>query len=135
MLDPLQILKARSGGETRYCLLHHEGGMAPALSRFGLRPDSSRLTELDEQSARDRLKQALWKDAAYGVECMTESEAGHAASRIIDAHGNAGSRFYSNHDPAYPGAWHAMTAATYDTGIIIVRPDGIYVCIWFEDED
>jgi len=136
MLDPIKILLARKWGKGRYALISTAGETIPEiLAKFGLKPFEDGLRDVTAAQASQILKQLLWKDAAYNAECMSETEAAQLTAQIMTIHGGESCKYLSNADPQHPGSFYPMTEATLDSGIIIIRPDNIHICIWFEDED
>ncbi|APF85341.1 hypothetical protein [Ralstonia pseudosolanacearum] len=138
MVDMNAILVARRVGEIRLSLVREcSGDISRAMSKFGLTPDASLLVEQDREQAIEILAALLWKDQAYGHECMPEAAARSLAVQIISAYGDASSRYFSNRDASTTTAqsWSAMTESTFDSGIVVASEGGKYFCVWFEDED
>jgi hypothetical protein len=136
MIDPHQLLAARQAGEMRYAVLSDVSlDMSRVMAKFGLRADASLLVEFDAETARAILGTLLWKDMAYGTECMPRAQAEQLAREVLAAHSEANSRYYSNGDWSRSEGWNPLTEATFDAGLIVSRGNGEYFCIWFEDED
>lgn len=136
MTDPLRILAARQYGEVRYAVVSEStGGLSRVLGKLGLTPDPARLVEHDRQTALTILQALLWKDMAYGIECMPASEAETIASDVFRQHSVPGSKYFSNRDGVRGDTWHPLTESTFDSGVIITGDDNTYVCLWFQDED
>ena len=136
MIDPRALIADRQCGEVRYAVLSGASGdLSQILGRCGLSPDASALVEHDRDAALAILVELLWKDMAYGCECMPRARAEAWAEQIIDGHATAGSRFYSNGNQARHQAWNPLTPSTFDAGVIIAGQDGTCFCLWFQDED
>jgi hypothetical protein len=136
MVDLNAVVVARKYGEVRYGVVSERtGDLSRVLGKFGLTPDASLLVEVDRETASDILQDLLWKDMAYDAECMHESEAGEMASALLRRYGESTSRFFSNRNRPRAASWNPLTEATFDGGLLITGDNGIYRCIWFEDED
>lgn len=136
MIDPHALFAARQDGEIRYSVLSDASGdLSRVLGRFGLWPEASALVEHDRDAALAILVELLWKDMAYGVECMPRSRAQAWAEEIFTTHAATGCRFYSNTHRPERESWHPLTPSTFDAGVIIAGPDGTYFCLWVQDED
>lgn len=136
MIDPHQLFAARQFGEMRYAVLSDSSAdMSRVLAKFGLRADASLLVEHDETTARAIIGTLLWKDMAYGTECMPKAQAEQLARDILAAHADEQSRYYSNGDWTKSESWNPLTEATFDAGVIVSRGNGEYFCLWVEDED
>jgi len=137
MLDPLALIAARHAGEIRYAVVNEDtGNLGRLLAKFGLRQDESALVEHEWPVALDILTLLLWKDLAYGRECMPRETALTWARQLLAAHAQPGARFYSNGNVVRGDRWHPLTDATFDAGLVIVNPSAaVHCCVWFEDED
>ncbi len=136
MVDARDLIAERCCGEIRYAVLFDASGdLSQVLGRFGLSPDGSALVEYDRTTALTILVELLWKDMAYGCECMPRVRAEAWAERVFAEHTTAASRFYSNGNWARHESWNPLTTSTFDAGVIITGPDGTYFCVWFQDED
>jgi hypothetical protein len=105
------------------------------LRMFGLSPSPSLLIEHDRSTAKRILTELLWKDLAYGTECMSSEQAKTLACELIQARSGIDSRYFSNSAWTEPRSYSPLTDATYDAGLLIQCTRGHYYCIWFEDED
>jgi len=138
MVDMNSILDARKAGEVRLCLVREcAGDISRAMSKLGLKSDASLLVELRREQAVAVLTELLWKDQAYGHECMPQAAAASLAEQVISAHEDASSRYFSNRNisTTNTSGWTALTESTFDSGVIVSASSGKYFCIWFEDED
>jgi non-ribosomal peptide synthetase component E (peptide arylation enzyme) len=136
MVDPHALIAARQCGEIRYAVISdHSADLSRALARFGLMPDASLLVEHDETKAFGILVELLWKDMAYGVECMPKPQAEEFAKAIFAEHACAESKFFSNGGGPGRESWNSLTESTFDAGLVVTGKDHTYFCIWFQDED
>lgn len=136
MFDPITLLKTRDAGQGRYALLATASlTRAAILAAFGLAPTPDALTQISAEHAEQILTTLLWKDAAYNIELMPRAEAAALAKTFLDHHAIPAATFHTNQSQTFPGAWNPLTNATFDSGILILRPDDIAACLWFEDED
>ena len=132
------MIRARCAGEVRYCATNEiSGDLDRVLAKFGLGASAGELTECTREQALGTLTQLLWKDMAYGAESMPETEAREMATQIIVQHECATSRYFSNGAwyEGHPVGWNAFTESTFDGGLIIAGADGLFFCVWFQDED
>jgi hypothetical protein len=130
------IFTSRTGGELRYSVVtEYTGSIARALGMLGLKTDETSLFEYEYGTALEILIAILWKDMAYESEFMPQAQAAELARQFLDEHSVPGSKYYSNGNWALRESWNPLTEATFDTGIIIVRPDHRIACFWVEDED
>ena len=136
MIDSHSIITARQYGEIR-CSVASEGtgDMSRVLGKFGLTADASLLVEHDRASAFSLLRDLLWKDMAYGSECMPRAQAEEMADALLRQHGTPQSRYFSNGNWSRREGWNALTESTFDAGLIMAGGDSQYFCIWFQDED
>jgi hypothetical protein len=135
-LDAHQLIAARQCGEIRYAVVSDTSmEMSRVMAKFGLRADATLLVEHDAETAHGILGTLLWKDMAYGTECMPRERADQLAREVLAGHTSAKSRFYSNGDWTKSQSWNPLTEATFDAGLIVNCGDHRYFCIWFEDED
>ncbi len=78
------IVKARGCGEIRYSIVADvSNDLSAVLSKFGLFTDASLVTEVSRADATAILTKLLWKDMAYGVECMAHDTAMTFAETVI----------------------------------------------------
>jgi hypothetical protein len=135
VIDPQALIQARECGEIRYAVIFEGSGeIARVLSMFGLRAEPEALIEHSREVARRILQELLWKDMACERECMPQAQAESLADQILQQHAVEGSRFYSNRR-GRSGSWHPLTDSTFDGGILIGDPEGLWFCLWFQDED
>jgi hypothetical protein len=135
-----EVLAARGAGAVRIAVVFDASGdMNSVLAKCGLTPDHTLLAEHGRAAALAILTQLLWKDMAYHLACMPEARAAAIAQELIAQHECAASRYYSNGNFAAAESttrsWNPLTAATFDSGLIITGAGHQYFCIWFEDED
>ncbi|MDB5803321.1 MAG: hypothetical protein JWN73_643 [Betaproteobacteria bacterium] len=136
MVDPHQLIEARKCGEIRYAVATETSAdMSRVLAKFGLRADASLLVAHDAETAHAILGTLLWKDMAYGTECMPRAQADQLAREVLAGHADEQSRYFSNGDWTKSESWNPLTEATFDAGLIVSCAENRYFCIWFEDED
>ena len=120
---------------------------APSVSElaaeFGLASDPSYYKEIDAESARRLARLVLNQDMAYNAEVIAAHRAAELADRFLAQFGSDGVRYYTNgtfHEARGPkltwsgASWDPVTAATFDTGVLVIGPRGAG-CLWVEDED
>ena len=131
------LIAARRFGEIRYSTASEStGSLSRLLGKFGLTPDESLLVEHDRESALEILTTLLWKDMAYGDECMPRHQAEFLAQQVLTRHEGPESRYFSNGNIAKGKSWRPLTESTFDAGLVVT--DAVaqeHFCIWFEDED
>jgi hypothetical protein len=109
--------------------------LAIVLANFGLFADPTLLIEVSRAEAIAILTKLLWKDMAYGVECMPLDTAREFADAFVVEHESSNCKYYSNVVSAQSNEWYPLTTATFDSGIIISSNTRQHACLWFEDED
>lgn len=134
--DATALLDARGAGQCRYVLIATDGDdLRKVLGLCGLQPQPASLVEHDRAGALSLLTRLLWKDQAYGTECMPQAQAQAFAQGLIEAHAGPDVRYYANSRGQEPQHVSPLTEATFDAGLLIrIRP-GRFACIWIEDED
>lgn len=137
MITPVSLITARNCGEIRYAVAYETtGAISCLLDKFVLTTDESLLIEHDRDTALEILISLLWKDMAYGHECMPRHEAVLLAEEIFSEYEQTGCRYFSNANLAQGESWNPLTESTFDSGLIIINPSSnIHLCIWFQDED
>ena len=138
------IVHARARGVVRCGLSSKASPTIPEMaSEFGLASDSATYREIDATAARRLFSLILNQDMAYNAEIMPWARAIELTDRFLDKFSTDGVRFYTNGTfQETPGAklfwsgasWNPATAATFDTGVLIVGPN-CSGCLWVEDED
>lgn len=136
MNDPRSIIEARKYGEIRDAVVSEStNDLSRVLGKFGLAQDASLLVEHDRDSAFAILRELLWKDMAYECECMPRSQAEEVANQLLLQYSTPESKYFSNGDWSKRQSWNPLTESTFDAGLIVTGNDGMYFCIWFQDED
>ncbi|MFO0797040.1 MAG: hypothetical protein U0804_06150 [Gemmataceae bacterium] len=135
-----EILAARGDARCGYSA----GGAGVGLAaEFGLAPDADRYREIDAATARRLIELVLHRDLAYRYELMPAARAVDLADRFLAPFGTDGVRYFTNamfDEKAEPMftlssfGWNPVTAATFDTGVLVVGPRRCG-CLWVEDED
>ena len=131
-----EVLQERQAGEVRISIIRdYSDDLSIVLKKVGLDAPASCLVECNRSDAIEILTGLLWKDQAYGHECMPEARAKFLAEKVVLENGYENSRYFSNKTSPTADSWRACTESTFDCGLIISSGDGRYFCIWFEDED
>lgn len=109
--------------------------------QFGLSGSSECYQEIDALEAALVLENVLHRDMAYGVEIMPLAMAKQLAAKFIDAFSGTSACFFTNGGwgrpqvtPGVGPGWSPATAATFDTGVIVVSGQQVG-CVWCLDED
>lgn len=106
-----------------------------AARRFGLSAAPGTYVEITPDRAVEVLTTALHEDLAYGVEIVPLDRAAALARRVVAAHTDVGTRFYTNGTLGTKSpSWTPATDATFDIGVLVLTPT-ISVVLWFQDED
>ena len=106
-----------------------------ALRAFGLEPEPLLHFEHDRETALSILTGLLWKDMVHEYERMPRADAEQLAQAIFAEHAVASSKYFSNRKASFRGGWNAFTESTVDSGVIVTGEEGVYSCVWFEEED
>jgi hypothetical protein len=136
MKQARDIIKARDCGQVRYSFVTDSSNdLSAVLAKFGLFDDSSLVTEVSRAEAISILTELLWKDMAYGVECMSLDAAKGFAENFISESESSKCKYYSNVKSAESKQWQPLTSSTFDSGVIISGNIRRHACLWFQDED
>jgi hypothetical protein len=133
------ILIARVDGVVHCGLLSQSSPSIPELAReFDLRDAIECYREIDATAARRLIQSILHRDLAYCAEIMSLDRAGELTEQFLNQFGTENVRFWTNgtfHELRESGAaWNPVTAATFDTGVLVIGPH-CSGCFWVEDED
>lgn len=109
--------------------------LAIVLAKFGLRSDATLISEISRTEAHAILTKLLWKDLAYGVECMPLDTAAAFADRFLSESESSQCKYFSNVANSESNQWQPFTSSTFDSGVIVSGPTGRHACLWIEDED
>lgn len=136
MKQARDILNARNCGQVRYSFVTDAANdLSAVLAKFGLFADASLITEVSRTEAISILTKLLWKDMAYGAECMAHDTAKRFAETFISESESTGCKFYSNVKSAEPMQRQPLTSSTFDSGVIVSGNLHRHACLWFQDED
>ncbi len=133
-----EINDARNCGVVHCGMITSESiTLAELATQFGLSFTPEKYHEISKLQAESVAKHILYRDLAYDVELMPKSEVQKLTNRFFDCFNEDNTRYYTNGD--YYSAksehkWNSATAATFDTGILIVSRSKVG-CLWVEDED
>ncbi len=116
----------------------------PELAReFALADDPGNYREIDSTAARRLMQMLLHQDLAYNAEILPMDRASELVAAFLAQFGVEGVQFFTNgtfHEALGPkstfhgASWNPATAATFDTGVLILGPR-CSGCLWVEDED
>lgn len=130
------LMLARRVGELRCSVISEcTGELERVLQKVGLRPEASLLLEIGQEKATSIVRDLLWKDLAYRMECMPYEKAEKWASELLEPYRHAQSRYYSNLAGADPLDDTRLTDAIVDGGVIVSLGESLYFCFWVEDND
>jgi hypothetical protein len=136
MKQARDIVKARKFGQVRYSFITDlSSDLSTVLSKFGLRTDATLVTKVSRTEAIAILTKLLWRDMAYGVECMAHDTAKAYAESFISESESTKCKYYSNVQSAESKQWQPLTNSTFDSGVIVSGNIRRHACLWFEDED
>ncbi len=111
--------------------------LAELAAEFGLASDPGSYSEIDAAAARRLAELVLSEDLAYNAAIRPADRAADLAGRFLAQFGTEGVRYYTNgtfHESHGGAGWEPVTAATFDTGVLVIGPRGSG-CLWVEDED
>lgn len=132
----IEILEARGCGDIRACVvLEHSENMDAVLGKFGLLPNAKSLIEISRAAAHSVVESLIAKDMAYGYELMPRAQAKSFTRSYFCNFPEPQSQFFSNRASPESESWSPMTESTFDSGIVVKFGEGLYACLWFEDED
>jgi hypothetical protein len=112
-----------------------ERALVLALEAFGLEPEPLLLFEHGRDAALSILTDLLHKDLVHDHQYMPLTDARDLANAVFEEHANASSRYFSNRKGPMRAGFNSFTKSTFDSGLIVSGDDGVFSCIWFEDED
>jgi len=112
-----------------------------AAAAFGLLGDDAIYTEIAPDEASAVLTSVIHHDMAYHAEIVSQQTARELAEAFVGTFDADGMRFFTNGTfgrrppaPHIGRSWRPATAATYDTGVLVLGPSS-FACLWFLDED
>jgi hypothetical protein len=136
MKQAIELIKARKYGQIRYSFMTDSSNdLSTVLSKFGLLGDATLVIEVSRTEAIAILTKLLWKDMAYGEECMAHDTAKAFAEAFILESESTQCKYYSNVKSAASTQWQPLTDATFDAGVIVSGHIGLHACLWIQDED
>lgn len=138
-----EIQTARSAGFVRCCIAPGVATLEQLAADSGLSTGSQLYHEIRADAARRLAFLILTKDLAYDCVVVAPALADSLLERFFAVFGSHDVRYFTNgtfheapaENPTHSGVtWQPATAATFDTGILIVGPIASGV-LWVEDED
>jgi len=134
------ILAERHCGSV-HCGTAEADSLEGIAAAFGLATDAAIYREIDRGLARSLIIELLHHDLAYRSALMSLERATDLADGFLLEAAPGACRYFSNMAAtdarAFASdarAWNPATAATFDTGVLIVGGTGA-ACLWVEDED
>jgi hypothetical protein len=110
--------------------------LAKLTRRCGLRFAPNIYREINKSKAVAIAIRILSRDLAYGGRLMSQTAAKGLIQQFLANFGDLRTQYYTNgyFDRETDCSWTPATAATFDTGILVISP-ATAGCLWVEDED
>jgi len=135
-----EIIKNRITGKIRINFGNYSNEcLNELLKKNSLIEDNNRLNKITYESVKELLAYILENDIAYGTKYIESDQAKLYSNFLLENFNTSDSEYYTNccwTDFLENGElnWSSLTESTFDIGII-VKKEGLYLCVWIEDED
>jgi hypothetical protein len=110
--------------------------MPGLLASFGFAHPEEKLFPISREAAAEVISHLVAYDQAYGFPTSVIAIADDCGREFVSLFPEE-SRFFTNSSEplgAAARAWHPLTDATFDAGVLAVSPNRVGV-LWLEDED
>jgi len=136
-----EIKASRTAGVVRCAYFRGGATLVEVAGEFGLSTDANCYHEIGADAARWLAYLVLIQDLAYNAAIVAPALATSLVDRFFSAFSGPGHRFFTNgtfHEAVGErltnSGWCPATAATFDTGVMVVGPVASGI-LWVEDED